>query len=74
MAKLSKESLNKPTKPQLIAFSMNLLEKNESIQHDVKGEVRELKVSKNSRENWFPWLKAPGELLSVRLANMERQF
>ena len=52
MAKLSKESLNKPTKPQLIAFLMNLLEKNESIQHDVKGEVRELKVSKNSRENW----------------------
>ena len=54
MAKLSKESLNKLTKPQLIAFSMNLQEKNESIQHDVKGEVRELKVSKKTRGRTGP--------------------
>ena len=72
MAKLSKESLNKPTKPQLIAFSMNLLEKNESIQHDGKGEVRELSVKKLEGE--LALTKSTGELLSVRLANMERQF
>ena len=40
MAKLSGESLNKFTKPELIAFSINLLEKNETIQRDVKDEVR----------------------------------
>ena len=73
MAKLSKESLNKLTKPQLIAFSMNLQEKNESIQHDVKGEVRELKVSKKLEEE-LALIKSTGELLSVRLANMEREF
>ena len=44
MPKLSEESLNKLTKPELIAFSMNLQEKNESIQHDKKDEVRDLKV------------------------------
>ena len=43
MTKLSEESLNKLTKPELIALSMNLQEKNESIQHDVKDKVRELK-------------------------------
>ena len=42
MAKLSEKSLNKLTKPEPIAFSMNLQEKNESIQHEVKDEVREL--------------------------------
>ena len=73
MAKLSKESFNKLTKPQLIAFSMNLQEKNESIQHDVKGEVRELKVSKKLEEE-LALTKSTGKLLSVRLANMEREF
>ena len=43
MAKLPEESLNKLAKLELIAFSMNLQEKNESIQHDVKDELRELK-------------------------------
>ena len=43
MVKLSEESLNKLTKPELTLFSMNLQEKKESIQHDVKDEVRELK-------------------------------
>ena len=43
MTKLTEESLKKLTKPELIAFSMNLQEKNESIQHEVKDEVRELK-------------------------------
>ena len=56
MAKLSEESLNKLTKHELMTFSMNLQEKNESIQHDVKDEVRELKECvKNSRKNW-PYL------------------
>ena len=41
MAKLSEESLNKLTKPEQIAFLMNLQEKKESAQHDVKDEVRE---------------------------------
>ena len=41
MAKMSKESLNKLTKPEQTAFLMNLQEKKESVQHDVKDEVRE---------------------------------
>ena len=43
MAKLSEGSLNKLSKPELIAFSMNLQEKNNSSQHNFKEEQRELK-------------------------------
>ena len=52
IAKLLKVSLNKLTKPKLIAFSINLQEKNESIQHDEKDELGELKecVIKLERE------------------------
>ena len=41
MAKLSEESLNKLAKPELIAFSMNLQDRNKSVQHGVKNEVRQ---------------------------------
>ena len=37
------KGVNKLTKSELITFSTNLLEKNKSIPHDVKDEVRELK-------------------------------
>ena len=55
MPKLSEESLNKLTKPELIAFSMNLQEKNESIQHDKKDEVRDLKVREKARGTTGPF-------------------
>ena len=41
MGKLSEESLNKLAKLELIAFSVNLQERNKSIQHDMKNEVRQ---------------------------------
>ena len=69
MAKLSEEPLKKLTKPKLIAFSMNLQEKNKSIQRDgkdvkecVKKLEGELVISKNI-----------SELLLDRLVNMEKQ-
>ena len=73
MAKLSEESLNKPAKPELIAFSMNLQEENESIQHDVKDEIRELKKCLKKLEGKLAPSKKISELLSDRLVNMERQ-
>ena len=73
MARLSEESLKKLTKPEPIAFSMNLKEKNESIQHDVKGEVRELKECVKKLEGELALSKNISELLSDRLVNMERE-
>ena len=72
MAKLSEESLNKLTKPELIALSMNLQEKNESIQHDVKDKVRELKECVKKIEGELALSKNISELLSDLLVNMER--
>ena len=73
MAKLSEESLKKLGKPELIAFPMNLQEKNESIQHDVKDEVRELRECVKKLEGKLALSKKINELLSDRLVNMERQ-
>ena len=73
MPKLSEESLNKVTKPELIAFSMNLQEKNESIQHDKKDEVRELKECVKKLEGELALSKNISEMLSDQLVNMERQ-
>ena len=73
MPKLSEESLNKLTKPELIAFSMNLQEKNESIQHDQKDEVRELKECVKKLEEQLALSKNISEMLSDQLVNMERQ-
>ena len=73
MAKLSEESLNKLTKHELMTFSMNLQEKNESIQHDVKDEVRELKECVKKLEEELALSRNISELLSDRLVNMERQ-
>ena len=52
---------------------MNLQEKNESIQHDVKNEVRELKECVKKLEGELVLSKNTSELLSDRLLNMERQ-
>ena len=52
---------------------MNLQEKNESIQHDVKNEVRELKEYVKKLEGELALSKNTSELLSDRLLNMERQ-
>ena len=73
MAKLSEELLNKLAKPELIAFPMNLQEKNESIQHDVKDEVRELKGCVKKLNGKLALSKKISELLPDRLVNMERQ-
>ena len=73
MAKLSEELLNRLAKPELIAFSMNLQEKNESIQHDMKDEVRELKECVKKLDGKLALSKKISELLSDRLVNMERQ-
>ena len=73
MAKLSEESLNKFTKPELIAFSMNPQEKNESIKQDVKHEVRELKECVKKLEGELALSKNISELLSDRLVNMQEQ-
>ena len=73
MTKLSEESLKKLTKPELIAFSMNLQEKNESIQHEVKDEVRELKECMKKLEGELALSKNISELLQYRLVNTERQ-
>ena len=73
MAKLSEELLNRLAKPELIAFSMNLQEKNESIQHDMKDEVRELKECVKKLDGKLALSKKINELLSDRLVNMERQ-
>ena len=73
MAKLSEESLNKFPKPELIAFSMNPQEKNESIKQDVKHEVRELKECVKKLEGELALSKNISELLSDRLANMQEQ-
>ena len=53
---------------------MNLQEKNESIQHDVKGEVRELKEYVKKLEGELVLSKNISELLSDRLVNVERQW
>ena len=65
--KLSEESLSKLRKPELTAFSMNIQEKNESIQHDVKNQVRRLKECIKKLE---------GELVDSlnRLADIERRY
>ena len=52
---------------------MNLQEKNESIQRDVKDEVRELKEWVKKLEGELALSKNISELLSDRLVNMERQ-
>ena len=72
MAKLSEESLNKLSKPELIVFSMNLQEKNESIQHDVKDDVRQIKECVKKLGGELALSKNISELLSDRLVNMER--
>ena len=66
MAKLSDESLNKLKKPELIAFSMYLQEKNRSIQRDMKDEVRELKEYVKKLEGELALSKSISELLSDR--------
>ena len=66
MAKLSDESLNKLKKPELIAFSMYLQEKNKSIQRDMKDEVRELKEYVKKLERELALSKSISELLSDR--------
>ena len=66
MAKLSDESLNKLKKPELIAFSMYLQEKNKSIQRDMKDEVRELKEYVKKLEGELALSKSISELLSDR--------
>ena len=73
MAKLSGESLNKLTEPELIAFTMKLQEKKESIQHDVKDEVRGLKECMKKLEAELALSKNISKLLSDQLINMERQ-
>ena len=73
MTKLTEESLKKLTKPELIAFSMNLQEKNESIQHEVKDEVRELKECMKKLEGELALSKNISELLQYRLVNTKRQ-
>ena len=72
MAKLSEESLNKLTNSELIAFSMNLQEKNELILHDVKDQVRELKEYVKKLEGELVLSKNISEPLSGRLVNMEK--
>ena len=52
---------------------MNLQEKNESIQHEVKDEVKELKECMKKIEGELALSKNISELLSDRLVNMERQ-
>ena len=52
---------------------MNLQEKNESIQHDVKNEVRELKECVKKLEGELALSKNTSELLSDCPLNMERQ-
>ena len=66
MAKLSDESLSKLKKPELIAFSMYLQEKNKSIQRDMKDEVRELKEYVKKLEGELALSKSISELLSDR--------
>ena len=73
MAKLSEESLNKLTKPELILYSMNLQKKSESIQHDVKNEVRELTECMKKFQGDVALSKNISELLSDLIINMERQ-
>ena len=64
IAKLLEVSLNKLTKPELTAFSMNLQEKNESIQHDEKDEVGKLKERVIKLERELTLSKNISELLS----------
>ena len=52
---------------------MNLHEKNESIQHDVKDAVRELKECVKKLEGELALSKNISELLSDRLVYMESQ-
>ena len=74
MAKLSEESLKKLTKLELIVFSINLQEKNKSIQHDVKDKVRKLKECVAKLDGELALSKNISKLLSDRLINMERQI
>ena len=74
MAKLSEESLKKLTKLELIVFSLNLQEKNKSIQHDVKDKVRKLKECVAKLDGELALSKNISKLLSDRLINMERQY
>ena len=74
MAKLSEESLKKLTKLELIVFSINLQEKNKSIQHDVKDKVRKLKECVAKLDGELALSKNISKLLSDRLINMERQY
>ena len=73
MAKFSEESLKKFTKPEVITFSMNLQEKNEPIQHDVKNEVKEFKKCLKKLEGQLALSKNISELLSDRIVNIETQ-
>ena len=52
---------------------MNLQEKNESIQHDMKDKVKELKECVEKLEEELAPTKSISELLSDWLLNMERQ-
>ena len=53
---------------------MNLQEKNESIEHDIKDEVRELTECMKKLEGELALSKNISELLSDRLVNVERQW
>ena len=52
---------------------MNLQKKNESIQHEVKDEARELKECTKKLEGELGLSKNISELVSDRLVNFERQ-
>ena len=52
---------------------MNLQKKNESIQHEVKDQVRELKECMKKLEGELALSKNISELVSDRLVNIERQ-
>ena len=73
MPKSAEESLKKLTKSELIAFSMNLQEKNESIQHAVEDELRELKECVKKFERKLALSQNISKLLSGRLVNINRE-
>ena len=73
MAALTKESLNKLNKPDLVALVVNLQSKMDSVNSDLVPELRKTREGLDQMKSDLSVTKKVNTLLSERLQTIEKQ-
>ena len=74
MAAVTKESLNKLNKPDLVALVVNLQSKMDSVNSDLVAELRKKREGFDQMKSDLSFTKKVNTLLSERLQTIEKQY